>query len=77
LVLGRDFDCAAIASSLADFVFDICCSRSRDIAGWVALFFWQIWVARNDIIWNDAYHTSTNIGRTTLNAWQQWHEVHK
>jgi len=26
---------------------------------------------------NDAHHTSTSIGRTTLDAWQQWHEVHK
>lgn len=62
---------------LADFVFDICCSESRDIAGRVALLLWQIWVARNDVIWNDAHHTSTSIGRTALDAWQQWQEIHK
>ncbi|KEH21013.1 hypothetical protein MTR_8g096720 [Medicago truncatula] len=50
---------------------------SRDVAGRVALLLWQIWVARNDVIWNDAHHTSTSIGRTTLDAWQQWQEVHK
>ena len=65
------------ASSLADFVFDICCFENRDTAGQVALLLWQIWVARNDVIWNDAHHTSTSIGRTALDAWQQWQEVHK
>ena len=64
-------------SSLVDFVFDICRSESRDIAGRVALLLWQIWAARNDVIWNDAYHTSMSIERTTLDAWQQWQEVHK
>jgi len=29
-------------SNLADFVFDICCSESLDIAGRVALLLWQI-----------------------------------
>ena len=64
-------------SSLADFVFDICRSESRDIAGRVASLLWQIWAARNDVIWNAAHHTSTSIGRTALDAWQQWQEVHK
>jgi hypothetical protein len=64
-------------SSLADFVFDICHSESRDIAGRVASLLWQIWASRNDVIWNAAYHTSTSIGRTALDAWQQWQEVHK
>jgi hypothetical protein len=64
-------------SSLADFIFDICRSESRDIAGRVALLLWQIWAARNDVIWNDAHHTSTSIGRTALDAWQQWQDVHK
>jgi len=58
-------------SRLADFVFDICCSESGDIAGRVALLLWQIWVARNDVIWNDAHQTSRSIGRTALDAWQQ------
>jgi hypothetical protein len=43
----------------------------------VALLLWQIWVARNDAIWNDAHHTSTSIGKTTIDAWQQWQEVHQ
>ena len=64
-------------SSLADIVFDICHSESRDIAGRVALLLWQIWAALNDIIWNDAHHTSTSIGRATLNAWQQRQDVHR
>jgi len=64
-------------SSLAAFVFDICRSESRDIVGRVHLLVWQIWAARNDVIWNDAHHTSTSIGRTTLDAWHQWQEVHK
>jgi hypothetical protein len=64
-------------SSLADFVFDICRSENRDIAGRVASLLWQIWAARNDVIWNVAHHTSTSIGRTALDAWQQWQEVHK
>ena len=55
-------------TSLADFVFDICRSESRDIAGRVALLLWQIWAARNDVIWNDAHHTSTSIGRKALDA---------
>jgi len=29
-------------SSLIDFVFDICCSESRDIASRVALLLWKI-----------------------------------
>jgi len=37
-------------NSLADVVFDICCSESRYIAGRVALLLWQIWVALNDDI---------------------------
>jgi len=37
-------------SSLADFVFDICCSESRDIVGQVTLLLWQIWASRNDVI---------------------------
>jgi len=53
-------------SSLTDFVFDICRSESRDIAGRVALLLWQMWVARKDVIWNNVYHTSTSIGRITL-----------
>jgi hypothetical protein len=65
------------ARSLADFIFDICCSENRDAAGRVALLLWQIWAARNDVIWNEAHHTSTSIGRTALDAWQQWQEVHK
>jgi len=64
-------------SSLTDFVFDICRSESRDIVGCVALLLWQIWVARNDAIWNDVHHTSTSIGRMALDAWQQWQDVHK
>lgn len=56
-------------SSLADFVFDICRLESRDIAGWVALLLWQIWAARNDVILNDARHTSTSIGKAALDAW--------
>jgi len=64
-------------SSLTNFVFDICFSESRDISGRVALLLWKIWAAPNDVIWNDAHHTSTSIERTTLNAWQQWQEVHK
>jgi hypothetical protein len=64
-------------SSLTDFVFDICRSESRDIAGRVALLLWQIWAARNDVICNDTHYTSTSIGRTTLDAWQQWQDVHK
>jgi len=68
---------AGTVSSLTDFVFDICHSKSRDIAGRVALLLWQIWAAHNDVIWNDAHHTSTSIGRTALDAWQQWQEVHK
>jgi len=59
------------------FLFDIWHSESRDIAGRVALLLWKIWAARNDFIWNDAHHTSTEIGRTALDAWQQWQEVHK
>ena len=43
----------------------------------VALLLWQIWAARNDVIWNDAHHTSTSIGRTALETWQQWQEVLK
>ena len=77
----RTFVCAAYASwnleQLTNFVFDVCCSESRDISGRVALLLWQIWVARNDIIWNDAHHTSTSIGRAALDAWLQWQEVHK
>jgi len=53
--VGGAFDCATTASSLADFVFDVCHSESRDIAGRVALLLWQIWAARNDVIWNDAH----------------------
>jgi len=64
-------------SSLVDFVFDICRSESRDIAGRVALLLWQIWAARNDVIWNDAHHTTMSIGRTALDARKQWQEVHK
>jgi len=64
-------------SSLTYFIFDICHSESRDIAGRVALLLWQIWDACNDVIWNDAHHTSTSIGRTSLDAWQQWQEAHK
>jgi ribonuclease HI len=64
-------------SSLADFVFDICRSESQDIAGRVALLLWQIWAARNDVIGNDTHYSSTSIGRTTLDAWQQWQDVHK
>jgi len=63
--------------SLANFVFDICRPESRDIADRMALLHWQIWAAHNDVIWNDAHHTSTSIGRTALDAWQQWQEVHK
>ena len=37
-------------SSLANFVFDICCSKSRDIVGRMTLLIWQIWVAHNDVI---------------------------
>jgi hypothetical protein len=43
----------------------------------VASLLWQIWVAGNDVIWNAAHHTSTSIGMTALDAWQQWQEVHK
>jgi hypothetical protein len=64
-------------SSFTDFVFDICRSESRDIAGQVALLLWRIWAARNDVIWNDAHHTSTSIGRMALDARQQCQEVHK
>jgi uncharacterized membrane protein len=63
-------------SNLADFVFDICRSESQDIAGRVALLLWKTWAARNDVIWNDAHYTSTSIGTTTLDVWQQWQEVH-
>ena len=75
--MGRAFECIATTSSLTDFIFDICRSESRDIVGRVALLLWQIWAARNDVIWNDAHHTSTTIGRTAVDAWQQWQEVHK
>ncbi|AES65532.1 hypothetical protein MTR_2g041990 [Medicago truncatula] len=27
----------------------------------VALLLWQIWAARNDVIWNDVHHTSTKV----------------
>jgi len=64
-------------NSLADFVFDICRSEIQDNAGRVALLLWQIWAACNDVIWNDAHHISTSIGRKTLVAWQQWQEIHK
>jgi hypothetical protein len=64
-------------SSLTNFVFDICRLESRDIAGRVVLLLWQIWAARNDVIWNDIHYTSTSIGRTTLDAWKQWQDVHK
>jgi len=47
------------------------------MAGRLALLHWQIWAALNDVIWNDAHRISTNIGRTALDAWQQWQEVHK
>ena len=53
------------------------CSESQDITGRVTLLLWQIWVARNDVIWNDVHRTSTSIGMTTLGAWQQWQDVHK
>jgi len=72
LVLGRAFDCAeprvGIASSLTNFVFYIRRSESRDVVGQGALLLWQIWAALNDVIWNDAHHTSTSIVRTTLDA---------
>ncbi|AES86539.2 hypothetical protein MTR_4g009790 [Medicago truncatula] len=55
-------------SSLADFALDISRSESQDIDGRVVLLFWQIWAARNDVIWNDAHHTSMSIGRTSLDA---------
>lgn len=57
--------------------FDICCSESQDIVGRMTLLLWQIWVTRNDVISNDAHHTSTSIGRATLDAWQQWQQIHK
>ncbi|AES78795.1 hypothetical protein MTR_7g045690 [Medicago truncatula] len=50
---------------------------TMNIAGRVTLLLWQIWAARNDVIWNDACHTSMNIGRTALDAWHQWQEVPK
>jgi len=55
-------------SSLANFVFDICCLESQDIVGQVVLLLLQIWAACNNVIWNDAHHTSTSIGRTSLDA---------
>lgn len=40
-------------NSLTNFVFDICCSEIRDIVCRVTLLLWQIWDARNDVIWNN------------------------
>jgi hypothetical protein len=59
---------AGTASSLADFVLDICCSEIQDIAGRVALLLWQIWAAHKDVIWNNVHHPSTSIRRTTLDG---------
>jgi hypothetical protein len=56
----------ATESSLADFVFDIYCSENRDIVGRVALLLWQIWAARNDVIWNNAHHISKGCVNRTL-----------
>jgi len=43
----------------------------------VAVLPWQLWAARNELVWNDEYHTSRCIGTKSLEGWQIWNEVYK
>jgi len=48
---------------------------SRDVVGRVAILMWHIWVAYNEVVWNDNRQSYVNIGMNALSSWQQWHEV--
>lgn len=56
------------AHTLAGFVFDVCQHEDGNVVGRVALLLWHIWVARNDVIWNDTRQSSMIIGRSALVA---------
>jgi len=56
-------------NTLQDLVFDICSRESAEAAGRVAVLLWQVWSARNDVVWNDTRKTLLAIGGLALNGW--------
>lgn len=37
---------------MSELIFYICRKESADTGGCVAILLWQLWVARNDVVWN-------------------------
>jgi len=43
--------------------------------GRMTIFLWKLWLARNYVLWiNDVHQHVANVGRTTLDSWQQWNQ---
>jgi len=57
---------------MLELIFYICHKESADTGDCVAILLWQLWAARNDVVWNSSRDTPLGIGRLALSNWQQW-----
>jgi ribonuclease HI len=58
--------------NVRDFIFNICCHESEQVAGKMAMLLWTIWQNRNNIVWNDNKLNARQVGLQAAQAWNEW-----
>jgi ribonuclease HI len=58
--------------NVREFIFDVCCHESKQIAGKMAMLLWSIWQNRNNMVWNNNKLNARQIGMQAAQAWNEW-----
>jgi hypothetical protein len=60
------------ASTLQDFILDVCTFETKEVAGLFAMLTWVLWQNRNNKIWHESHKTGRNLGLKARYLWEEW-----
>jgi hypothetical protein len=58
--------------NVREFIFDVLCHESKQVAGKMAMLLWTIWQNRNSMVWNNNKLNARQIGLQAAQAWKDW-----
>jgi ribonuclease HI len=63
------------ASTLQDFILDVCTFETKEVAGLFAMLTWVLWQNRNNKIWHESHETGRNLGLKARSLWEEWRDM--
>jgi hypothetical protein len=63
------------ASTLQDFILDVCTFETKEVAGLFAMPTWVLWQNRNNKIWHETHETGRNLGLKARSLWEEWRDM--